>query len=61
VAARASDDVRQEDDGLTAADVSHQDAPHPATAAAAAAAATVVDETEVSEPTAAGHSADVVR
>ena len=60
MAARASDDVRQEDDGLTAADVSHQDAPHPATAAAAA-AATVVDETEVSEPTAAGHSADVVR
>jgi len=56
VASRANDSVQEEDVGSTTACINHQDAQHSAAAAAAS-----VDETEVSEASAAIDGVDVIR
>jgi len=57
VASRANDSVQEEDDGgSTTACINHQDAQHSAAAASAS-----VDETEVSEASAAIDGVDVIR
>ena len=56
VASRANDSVQEEDGGSTTAYINHQDAQHSAAAASAS-----VDETEVSETSAAIDGVDVIR
>ena len=56
VASRANDSVQEEDVGSTIACINHQDAQHSAAAAAAS-----VDDTEVSEASAAIDGVDVIR